>query len=427
MAAGRVAVVGAGLAGLAAAFELKACGFEVEIFERTRLLGGKATSFSVGNVEVDNGQHVFLSCCTEFIAFVDRLGLRHELEIQDRFRALVMIRGRPPAELREASLPAPLHLLPSLVRYRALGWGDKVRLARALAQAQRGDPEEAETFATWLDRHHQSPRTRAAFWNLFLVPALNAPLDQISTQAALFVIRTAFLARGQAAIGFSRVPLARIAEAAASRLDRVHLRTPVTAVRIEGGRARGIRLSSGQQLAFDAVVLAIPPTRLPALIGEPGRLGIEGIDDFRAQAIVDVHLWLRGARLGAPFAALLGSPVQWVFEKSPGYLCCSLSAAERVAEWREADLVALCRYELEAVLPHLSQAELLAAAVTRDREATFVQAPGLRRPGPKTGVPNLALAGAWTDTGWPATMESGVRSGLAAARVIADQEVPEVA
>lgn len=428
MAAGRIAIVGAGLAGLAAGVELKARGFKVEVFERTRLLGGKATSFSVGDAEVDNGQHVFLNCCTEFIAFVERLGLAHQLEIQERFRALVLRRGRRPAELREARLPAPLHLLPSLVRYQALGWRDKVRLVRALAKANPSGAKAEETFADWLDRHRQGPSTRAGFWDLFLVPALNAPLDRVSAQAALFVIRTAFLGgRGAARIGYCRVPLARIAEVAASRLDRVYLRTPVAGVLIEEGRAVGVRLASGHELGFDAMVLAVPPARLPALIGDPERADLEGVTGFFPQAIVDVHLWLRGARLGAPFAALLGSPVQWVFEKAPGYLCCSLSAAEGFAGWSENDLVALCRAELEAVLPHLGRTELLRAAATRDREATFVPAPGLRRPGARTAVSNLALAGAWTDTGWPATMESAVRSGVAAARVIAGSEAQRVA
>ncbi len=428
MAAGRIAIVGAGLAGLAAGVELKARGFKVEVFERTRLLGGKATSFSLGDAEVDNGQHVFLNCCTEFIAFVERLGLAHQLEIQERFRALVLRRGRRPAELREARLPAPLHLLPSLVRYQALGWRDKVRLVRALAKANPSGAKAEETFADWLDRHRQGPSTRAGFWDLFLVPALNAPLDRVSAQAALFVIRTAFLGgRGAARIGYCRVPLARIAEVAASRLDRVYLRTPVAGVLIEEGRAVGVRLASGHELGFDAMVLAVPPARLPALIGDPERADLEGVTGFFPQAIVDVHLWLRGARLGAPFAALLGSPVQWVFEKAPGYLCCSLSAAEGFAGWSENDLVALCRAELEAVLPHLGRTELLRAAATRDREATFVPAPGLRRPGARTAVSNLALAGAWTDTGWPATMESAVRSGVAAARVIAGSEAQRVA
>lgn len=427
MAAHRVAIVGAGLAGLTAGVELKERGFQVEVFERSRLLGGKATSFAVGGIEVDNGQHVFLSCCTEFIAFVDRLGLSSQLEMQDRFRALVLMPGRPPAELREAGLPAPLHLLPALAGYRGLGWGDKIRLLQALAGAS-GDLETSETFASWLDRHHQGPASRAGFWDLFLVPALNAPLDRVSAAAALFVIRTAFLARrGAARIGFCRVPLARIAEAAANGLDRVHLRTPVASVLFEERQASGIRLTSGDELAFDSVVLAVPPARLPALIGEPGQVGIDGAAGFLPQAIVDVHLWLREATLGAPFAALLGSPVQWVFEKSPGYLCCSLSAAERFAEWPEADLVGLCRHELESVLPQVGRAELVNAAATRDPEATFIPTPGLRRPGARTAIPNLALAGAWTDTGWPATMESAVRSGLAAAAVIAGQEKRRVA
>jgi uncharacterized protein with NAD-binding domain and iron-sulfur cluster len=132
-----------------------------------------------------------------------------------------------------------------------------------------------------------------------------------------------------------------------------------------------------------------------------------------------VHLWYDVSTLGFGFAALLDSPVQWVFEKGPGYICCSMSAADRYVSWPASELVDLCHGELAAVLPALRNASRLRGAATRDREATFVPRPGLRRPGPATACPQVVIAGAWTDTGWPATMESAVRSGRAAARVLA--------
>lgn len=400
--AARVAVVGAGLAGLAAGIELKALGCQVDLFERSRLVGGKATSFEVDGVEVDNGQHVFLGCCTEFVDFVDRLGMGSSLWRQPRFQVLVLRRGHAPAELRASGLPAPLHLLGSLLRYPHLGWAGRLEVGRTLGAAALDGHGAAEiTFTAWLERHGGGA-AMTAFWEPFLVPALNAPLGTVSAESALFVLRTAFMgSREAASIGMARVPLRRIAAAAASRLDRVHLRSPVTAL---------------HQLAeFDAVVVAVPPAQAAKLL-----VGKAVIGTFPSQPIVDVHLWYDGSPPEFDFAALLDSPVQWVFQKAPGYLCCSLSAAGTMVRRPEAELVELCHAELRAVLPELADARLARGAATRDPEATFVPGPGLRRPGPATSSPNLALAGAWTDTGWPATMESAVRSGRAAARHLAE-------
>jgi uncharacterized protein with NAD-binding domain and iron-sulfur cluster len=186
---------------------------------------------------------------------------------------------------------------------------------------------------------------------------------------------------------------------------------------VEGGHVTGVMLEDHIE-PFDAVILAVPPSRLRTLLGTPEDFGIHHLEQFRTAPIVDVHLWLDRRSLEFEFAALLESPVQWVFEKGPGYVCCSMSAAERYVSWKNDDLIALCREELARALPHVRDAHVLRGAVTRDREATFVPTPGLRRPGARTAVAGLALAGAWTDTGWPATMESAVRSGRQAAAVI---------
>lgn len=431
MTAKRIAVVGAGLAGLSAAVELKRAGAHVEVFERMRMPGGKATSFVVDGVEVDNGQHVTLACCTELSAFIDDLGMGDVLHMQPRFEVTVLARGGAPSRLRAAPLPAPLHLMPSFVRYRHLGLGDKLRVARALMAARRERAPHGD-MATWLARRGQTPATRTAFWDPFLVPALNAPLEDASALDGLFVIRTAFISeRGAGRIGYTTVPLVRIAEAAAARVDALHLRTPVTQVEHAGGRATALRTEAGTRSDFDAYVLALPPQRLSSLDDAvPQRpFGVEGLDVFRTQPIVDVHLWYPAARgrvLGAAgFAAVLDSPVQWVFEKGPGYLCCSLSAAGDAVRAPESELIARCHAELAAVLPVLRNVEPVRGAATRDPDATFVPSPGLRRPGPRTALHNVFLAGAWTDTGWPATMESAVRSGRAAARALVQTEAAD--
>lgn len=416
----RVIVVGAGLAGLAATCRLADQGHEVILVERGRLLGGKATSFTVDGVEVDNGQHVHLACCSEYLDFVAALGMSQELWTQPRFEVTVLRRNAAPSRLRAARrLPASLSLLPSFAAYAPLSVAAKLQVARGLRAATQ-TPAAAQTFGEWLRSHGQGRGAVEGFWELFVVPALNARVDEVSAADALFVIRTALAGDPDAArIGWSRVPLVRIAEAAAQRAHSVHLRTGVVSLLGDGDEVRGVRCSDGVEISADAVVLAVPPARLATILGEPDQYGVGGLEQFQTRAIVDVHLWFDGAPGPRGFAAVIGSPVQWVFEKQPGYLCCSLSAADTLVRWPEAELVELCHAELLAVWPELASARLLRGAATRDPDATFVPTPGLHRPGPETARANLVIAGAWTATGWPATMEGAVRSGRAAARSLA--------
>jgi squalene-associated FAD-dependent desaturase len=361
---------------------------------------------------------VVLRCCTEFMRFIDGLGMRQHLRIQPRFDVTVLSAGSRPARLRAARLPAPLHLAAAFLRYPHLSAGEKVRVVRGLVAA-RGHAG-AETMATWLRRHGQNAATRRAFWDPFLVPALNAPLEDVAAEDALFVVRTAFLSCNTAAcIGWTSVPLARIAERAAAECDVVSRRTAVRALRIENGMATGVHIEGGETIACDAVILAVPPHRMRAVL--PAAAEVRGLEAFEAEPIVDVHLWYDRDVPAPLFAAVLDSQVQWVFRKSRRYLCCSLSAAAASVQRPEAELVALCDERLRSVIPELREAVLEASACTRDLEATFIPAPGLRRPGARTALRNVVIAGAWTDTGWPATMESAVRSGRIAAHTLLQQ------
>ncbi|MDE2572196.1 MAG: hydroxysqualene dehydroxylase HpnE [bacterium] len=413
----RIAVVGGGLAGLAAADELTRAGCEVELFERSRLLGGRATSFEVGGREVDNGQHVFLACCEEFIGFVERAQMGHALRVQERFDVLVLDRDARSSRLRAASLPAPWHLLLSFAGYRHLGWGAKLGIARALAAAAREPRAQTGTFAAWLARHGQDRAAIRCFWEPFFVPALNARLEEMAADEALFVLSTAFLGDPLAArFGFSTVPLAQIAVAAARGLAAVHLWTPVTGLEFDavGGAVRGVVTPQGMR-PFDGVVLALTPPQLERMAGDAERLGLPALREFRARPIIDVHLWHDRGHAGFDFAALIDSPVQWIFEKGAGYLCCSISAATEQIRSSTVELVERAWCEVLRAVPALRGAALQSSAVTRNLEATFAAPPGLRAPGAATTLPNLAIAGSWTATGWPDTMEAAVRSGRAAA------------
>lgn len=418
MAGHRVAVIGAGLAGLAAAVDFKRAGWDVTLFERSRLLGGRATSFRVDGHEVDNGQHVFLACFTEFIDYARGLGLGPHLRLQDRLDVLVLSRDGVASRLHAGPLPAPWHLLLSFLGYRHLGWAAKLDVARALVHA-RGAQCAPGTFAAWLAALGQREEALRGFWRPFFVPALNAPLDRVRAADAGFVLETAFLQDPTAGrIGCCTVPLARLAAAAAERLDRVYLSTPVVGIDVPSNDRVVILVEGRDRVAVDAAVVAVPPPQLARLLGGPERYGVPSLDGYEPRPIVDVHLWHDRGALGFDLAALLDSPVQWIFEKDAGYVCCSVSAADRLIHRPTAELVELCWEEVRGALPRLRTARLVRGAATRSPEATFIATPGTRRPGPQTALPHLAIAGSWTDTGWPDTLESAVRSGRAAARHI---------
>jgi squalene-associated FAD-dependent desaturase len=414
----RVAVAGAGLAGLSAALALKERGAHVELFERGRLLGGRATSFELDGIEVDNGQHVFLACCTEFIAFARAVGMDDALYVQPRFEALVLERSGRQGSLRTGGLPAPLHLGPSFLQYGLLDTSAKLQIARALVSAMTGTVAKDETFEMWLRRNGQGAGARRAFWDPFFVPAINAPFDRVGAADAMFVLRTAFLRDPKAArFGFSRVPLAHFANAAAAKLDATNTSSGVVSV-AAGHDCVQVRVGD-RTLEYDAVVLALPPRQVERVLGDAARFGVEHLGAYDPFPIVDVHCWHDGGTIGIDFAAALESPLQWIFEKAPGYLCCSFSAAEEYLLKRTADLEALAWSEIQSFLPQLRDAKLTRAAVTRNPEATWLPKVGSPRTAQRTSNPRVSIAGSWTDTSWPDTMESAVRSGRLAAEAVA--------
>ena len=412
MAAARVAVVGAGLAGLSAALDLKDAGIQVDLFERSRLYGGRATSFVVDGNEVDNGQHVFLACCDAFIGFVRRVGMAQTLHIQERFD-VVAFRHGVRARLRAAPLPAPWHLAASFLGYAHLGVRVRIAVARALLNL--GSASAGETFAAWLERERQPADAVRAFWEPFVVPALNAPLERVSAADAAFVLTTAFLrSAGAARFGWCTVPLAHIAAAAAERLDAVRLQCAVTAIDARAGSVT-LSLLDGARESYDAVVLAVPPPQLARMLGDASRFGLADLNAYEPFPIVDIHIWYSGGEADFTFAALLESPIQWVFRKGDGYLCCSASAAGDMLTASTDDVIRRAWDELRSAIPSLAAARLHSGAVTRNPSATYLPRAGVVRPGAATTNPLVAIAGAWTATGWPDTMESAVRSGRSAA------------
>ncbi len=457
---GRVVVVGGGLAGITAAIALAESGADVTLLEARPRLGGATCSFHRDGLIVDTGQHVFLGCCSAYRGLLAKLGMTEHAPLQDRFDVTVLAPGRSVsqprrARLRRTALPGPLHMLPALGRYPFLSWAERAQVARPALAMRRVDPAapaaDTERFGDWLAARGQSERARRALWDLFSVSALNIAGDDASLALAATVVKTGLLGKNNAAdIGVAALPLGELhGDAAATLLAKlgaqVTLGTKVSAIEggaIEGGAIEGgateaegraarfrVRLGRGEDadLAADAVVLAVPHEKAAPLIPPdalpPGT--VTGWEGLGASPIVNVHVIYDRPVTNLPFAAAIDSPVQWVFDRTrisgmdrPGqYLAISLSAADEYADVPAARLREQFVPALAELFPAARDAQVIEFFVTRERRATFRQAPGsgALRPKAATRRPGLVLAGAWTDTGWPDTMEGAVRSGLAAA------------
>ena len=442
----RVAVVGGGLAGISAALHCADAGCSVVLYETRRNLGGLTHSFHRGELAVDNGQHVFLRCCTAYRELLDRLGVADQVNLQPRLSIPVRSPGDPrTAVLRRDELPAPLHLAASVLRYHPLSVAERLRFAGAGLALRRLDPTASATdrqsFGDWLRRHGQSNRAIAALWDLVGIATLNARADDASLALAATVFQEGLLTEASAAdIGWSRVPLDRLhgepaMEALAAAGASVRRTSPVR--RITPVLDRWLVSTDPGEEQFDDVVLAVPPTVAEELL-PPGadtlRPGWSA--ELGTTPIVNVHVVFDRPVLDQPFLAGVGTEVQWVFDRTEAsglagmaggqYLALSLSAADELIEEPTERLRARFLPALRALLPATATAEVRDFFVTRERTATFRQAPGSAalRPPARTRARGLYLAGAWTATGWPATMEGAVRSGITAAAALLDRDLP---
>ncbi|QNS03100.1 hydroxysqualene dehydroxylase HpnE [Streptomyces xanthii] len=433
-------VVGGGLAGVTAALALADGGMDVTLLEGRPRLGGLAFSFKRGDLTIDNGQHVYLRCCTAYRWFLDRIDATALAPLQDRLDVPVLDadRGRL-GRLRRSGLPVPLHLAKSLATYPHLSLAERAKVGRAALALKALDPLDpaldTQDFGSWLAAHGQSPRAVEALWDLVGVATLNAVAGQSSLGLAAMVFKTGLLSEnGAADIGWARVPLGELHDTLARKaLDaagvRIALRTRVSSVsRTQDGRW-AVEVpegpdASGEVLDADTVVLAVPQREAHDLLPDGALDAPERLLGIGTAPILNLHVVYGRKVLKQPFFTALGSPVQWVFDRTEAsgltegqYLAISQSAAqdeidEPVAVLRERYLP-----ELERLLPAARGAKIHDFFVTRERTATFAPAPGVGalRPSARTKAPGLYLAGAWTATGWPATMEGAVRSGVSAA------------
>ncbi|ASR35942.1 phytoene dehydrogenase [Prauserella marina] len=434
-----VAVVGGGLAGLTAACDLSDRGVRVTLLEARNRLGGATFSFQRDGLTVDNGQHVLLRCCTEYRALLEKLGTADGIDLQRRFRMPVLTGGGAGAELARTGGPAPLHLAAGIARYAALPVTDRIRVFRAAAALRFLDPADPAldrlSFADWLGRHGQNDATLRGLWNLIAVAALNCDASEASLALAVMVFRTALLDRADAAdIGVPALPLSELHVDPAEKylLERggyVRTRSPVRAIRRQG-RGFTIRLDD-EAIDVDGVVMAAPPDAAALVCPREAGLDPDRLGKLGAAPIVNVHVVYERPVTDLPFAATVSpsSPVQWIFDRtgvagldSGQYLTVSLSAAHRWLDTPVAELREIFLPELARLLPAAAGVPHRQFFVTRERRATFRQGPGTAalRPRAATRLPGLALAGSWTATGWPDTMEGAVRSGHQAAGLIVE-------
>jgi hydroxysqualene dehydroxylase len=457
----RVIVLGGGLAGITAALDCATAGAHVTLLEVRPRLGGAAYSFKRDGLWLDNGQHVFLRCCSAYRALLARLGSERHVSIQPRLAIPVLRPGCEAALLARSLLPAPLHLAGALARYPYLSVAQRLRAARAafalarLAPRVASEREEAVagarrprvgetgegggtahpgcpapgTLGEWLAEHGQDRVAVAALWDLIALPTLNLPAAEASLGLGAFVLQTGLLRHNDAGdIGFHMRPLSETIGDPAERAlaaAGVNLRLGMRAERVsrvgDGLRVQG----SGVELDADAVVSAVPHERAapllePLLGGEAARWTGLG-----CSPIVNVHVVYDRRVCEQPFAAGVGTPVQYVFDRTVAaglaegqYLAVSVSSATE--EMKQSSERVRERYvsALRELFPQAREAIVRSVHVSREHAATFKATPGTQalRPAARTRVPGLVLAGAWTDTGWPATLEGAVLSGHAAAR-----------
>lgn len=422
-----VAIIGGGLAGLAAAAALGSSGFRVTVLEARPFLGGRATSYPLNQdggpaLTIDNCQHILLRCCVNLLDFYRRLGVENRIQFHKEFfwiepggRLSVMKRGL---------LPAPLHFTESFARLHFLSTSDKLDIGRAMLAAKsefKTRPGlDGMSMLTWLREKKQGPVAIHRFWRQVLVSAINEELDQMAAHHGLQVCWLGFLARSDSyQMGIPNVPLADLySDDVWSRWPSVsiHHRASAEAIATENGSIRSVT-ASDDAIEADAFISAIPFERVAALFPNL-RLDLSA---FHHSPITGIHLWFDRTITDLPHATLLDRTIQWMYNKREGrHLQLVVSASRRLVDMPRADVIDLAVRELAEFFPQVRDATLERAHVVKEVRATFSAVPGLeeKRPLAATSIRNLFLAGDWTRSGWPATMEGAVRSGYLAAEAL---------
>ncbi|HXN97946.1 MAG TPA: hydroxysqualene dehydroxylase HpnE [Candidatus Acidoferrales bacterium] len=454
-----VLVIGGGLAGLSSAVALAEAGLQVRLLEKRPHLGGRATSYTLPDgSEVDNCQHVTLGCCTNLADFYSRVGAAGKIRFYDRLY-FVDAQGRR-STMEASPLPPPLHMAPSFLLFSSLNLADKRAIANAMMEIAMagGNPPgvDCASMLDWLRRMKQTPAAIERFWRVVLVSALDEELSRTDARYGIEVFWKAFLAnKGGYRVGIPSVPLGDLyggcREAVLQRGGEVRLRSGIREIRIRENCFVSVVMDDGYEVSADACIVAVPHDALLNLL--PREMSesdgsLSGLRNLKTSPITGVHLWYDRTVMTEPFLTLLDHTTQWVFNKTllyktdetdgttmrptgqsaqsseavadGQYLQLVISASYDLVPQSRQEIVDLCRRELADVLPATREAQLRKATVIKEVNATFSPEPGVDRwrPPQKSSVGNLFLAGDWTRTSWPATMEGAVRSGYLAAEAL---------
>lgn len=440
-----VLIIGGGFAGLSAGVSLAGAGCRVRVLEQKPYLGGRARSFRhapTGSV-VDNGQHIFMGCYRETIKFLSTIGTADRVRFQPRLSVYFAERGKSLTSLHGAPLPAPWHLFAGVLKSSAFSLSQKfeiLRLGRALRAADTGSrPPRDLTVDAWMESLHQSAGLRRNFWDLLCIAALNEGSGIAAASVFEPVLRLAlFQSAADSRIGFATSGLSECYTEAATefiraRGGRVQLAADVAGLLWadsgNGSACRGARLSSGEEIEADAVISAVPSQQFAALLPEEIRRcepAFSALEAMRSSPIISLNLWLDRDVTEHDFVGLRGTVVQWLFNRrkilgaGAPYVSLVISGAHDYIRREKDELLTLALAELRELFPPAREAKILQSLVIKERFATFSPDPAAaeHRPGAVTPIPGLYLAGDWTDTGLPATIESAVKSGYTAAAAV---------
>ena len=440
-------VIGGGLAGLSAGVALAEAGWRVRLFEQRPFLGGRATSYVLPDGEhVDNCQHVTLACCTNLEDFYRRVGAAGKIKFFDRL-LFQDPQGRT-GEMQAGVLPAPFHMTGSFANFAPLTLADKRSIARAMLDILRakGHTSDLDTpggisMLEWLQRRKQTPGSIERFWRVVLVSALDEELDRTDARFGVDVFWKAFLSnRSGYRMGVPAVPLAELYDGCKTEIEKrggeVNLRMPVRAIQVENCAVKGVEFDAGRLETADAYLFALPHQAMAELATEEmkhSEPGLAQLEKIGVAPITGVHFWFDREVMREPFVTLLDTTTQWIFNKTAlyggangagkqagQYLQLVISASYDLLQKPRQEIIDLCLGEVQQALPAARDAKLLKATVIKEAAATFSPQPGvdLLRPKQETKIRGMFLAGDWTDTGWPATMEGAVRSGYLAAEAV---------
>jgi squalene-associated FAD-dependent desaturase len=421
----RVAVIGGGLAGLASAVALGSAGFEVDIYESRNFLGGRATSWPPpGEGEmIDNCQHVLLRCCVNLLDLYKRLGVENKIRFYREFHFIEP--GGRTSVLKRGRLPAPAHFFGSFLNLKFLSFADKIAIARAVnaipRERTRADLDRI-TMLDWLREKRQTAAAIERYWRQVLVSAVNEELDRMAAAHGFQVFWLGMIARADSyEMGIPDVPLRELYDEQSLQHAgkvRVQHRSAVNSFVCQDGMITAIS-AAGRKETADYYISALPFERLQPLMAQ---LPVEW-EAFGHSPITGIHLWFDRSVTSLPHATLLDRTIQWMFNKSEGrYIQTVVSASRSMVEMPRQDIINLAVKELGEFFPLVKEAKLEKAQVIKEVRATFSATPGLEqlRPPARTGLKNFFLAGDWTRSGWPATMEGAVRSGYLAAEAVAE-------